>query len=236
LWYKSQVESLLRQLFGKLSDPPTLADFRARFDANYRSCTWSPHPKYSVFTQYDQAWYLQHRAAFEHKYRCFYAVSKTMAPTSIIELGTSAGSSGDAYMSGSPAASFLGFDTFGAVPRRDNGELWDPYVIASELFRDRGFKDWRLVRKNLREMNELPEKADLVVVDAAHDPINEYADLRLALTANPAYIFIDDTDDRNNAGPALHRFRTEDLAGRVEFAFPVKYVGGGVVLKLGEGN
>ena len=81
-------------------------------------------------------------------------------------------------------------------------------------------------------MDRLPHAADLVVVDAAHDFNNEYADLRLALTARPAFIFVDDADDKAQALPAIEKFLREDLEGRVEYTLPIDYIGGGLVIKV----
>jgi len=210
----------------------TAGEFRKQFEANLRGCRWKPHPLYSVFTQYDQEWYQAQQEAFLHKYRCFYAVSKTISPRKIIELGACAGASADPYLSAAPEADYLGVDVFGVNFRHDDGTEWDPYKIAEQLFYDRGFKNWRLLRTNLRTLNELPAQADFVVVDAAHDFDNEYADLQLALTANPTFIFIDDADDENEAKPAIEKFLNEDLRDRVAYTFAVTYVGGGLVIRL----
>ena len=125
---------------------------------------------------------MAHEEAFQHKYRCFYAVSKTIAPRSIIELGTCAGASADAYLSAAPDATFIGLDVFGINFRKTTA--WNGILTrsAEELLYARGFKDWKLVRGDLRLLKELPGLAELVVVDAAHDFENEYADLQLALT------------------------------------------------------
>jgi predicted O-methyltransferase YrrM len=216
----------------RATSPLTAREFRQQFEANLRECTWKPHPLYSVFTQYDQEWYLAQKEAFMHKYRCFYAVSKTISPRKIIELGACAGASGDPYLSAAPKADYLGIDVFGVNFRHDDGAEWDPYQIAEQLFYDRGFKNWRLLRTNLRTLNELPGQADFVVVDASHDFDNEYADLQLALTANPTFIFIDDADDENGAKPAIEKFLKEDLRDRVAYTFAVNYVGGGFVIRL----
>jgi predicted O-methyltransferase YrrM len=216
----------------RASAPPTEELFREQFEANLRECTWKPHPLYSVFTQYDQEWYLAQQEAFMHKYLCFYAVSKTISPRKIIELGACAGASGDPYLSAAPEADYLGLDVFGVNFRQDDGTEWDPYKIAEQLFYDRGFKNWQLLRTNLRTLKELPAHADFVVVDAAHDFDNEYADLQLALTADPEFIFVDDADDENAAKPAIEKFLNEDLKGKVAYTFGVNYVGGGLVIKL----
>ncbi|HEV2705653.1 MAG TPA: hypothetical protein VGV59_06985 [Pyrinomonadaceae bacterium] len=213
-------------------DALTREQFAAAFERNLRECAWKPHPRYSVFTQYDQDYYLRQREAFERKYRCFYAVSKTIGARSIIELGTCAGSSADAYLSAAPAAHYLGIDVFGENLRHDDQTPWKPYNIAEALLTERGFKDFRLLRVNLRALSRLPEKAQLVVVDAAHDFENEYADLRLALTANPSFIFVDDADDELQAKPAIEKFLSEDLRERVAYTFHVEYIGGGLVIKL----
>lgn len=224
-----------KQLWQNTSGALNLEDaqeFKRALQNNVAQCTWKPHPLYSVFTQYDQEYYLEQENAFQHKYRCFYAVSKTIAPKSIIELGTCAGASADAYLSAAPDASYIGLDVFGVNFRRDNNQEWDPYKVAEELFIAKGFKNWELVRGNLRLMNELPSPAELVVVDAAHDFENEYADLKLALTAKPKFIFVDDSDDENGAKPAIEKFLAEDLAGKIAFTVGVAYVGGGLVIKL----
>jgi predicted O-methyltransferase YrrM len=212
-------------------DQVSREQFAKRFFACLQSCGWQAHPLYSPFTQYDREYYLARRVAFVHKYRCFYAVSRTIAPRSIIELGTGGGASADAYLSASPAARYIGIDVFVPVKRHDDGSLWDPYETAQALFRDRGFQNWELVRANLREMNKLPARADLVVVDAAHDFDNEYADLKLALTADPDFIFVDDANAEQEAKPAIEKF-LDDLKDRVEYTFPIDYEGGGLVIKL----
>lgn len=211
--------------------------FRDAFRRNLEACEWAPHPDYSVFTQYDQDFYLRLKDEFTHKYRCFYAVSKTVAPRTILELGTHAGASADAYMSAAPDAEYIGFDQFeegvlrGAVHQAD-GMPWRPKDVAERLFESRGFRNYRLVKADLRELGRLPARADFVVVDAAHDFENEYADLRLALTASPEYIFVDDSDDEAQAMPAIEKFLTEDVSGRVDFLFPIEYIGGGLVIRL----
>lgn len=207
--------------------------FREQFEATLKECTWQPHPLYSVFTQYDQEIYLARKEAYTHKYRCFYAVSKTISPRKIIELGACAGASGDAYLSAAPQADYLGIDVFGINARHDNADEWDPYKIAEQLFHDRGFKNWRLLKANLRTLTRLPEQADFVVVDAAHDFDNEYADLQLALTANPTFIFVDDANDENAAKPAIEKFLKEDLRGAVAYTFAINNLDGGLVISLG---
>lgn len=207
-------------------------EFERAFEKNLEECKWTPHPLYSVFTQYDQEWYLAQEEAFQRKYLCFYAVAKTIAPQSIVELGTCAGASADAYLSAATAANYIGLDVFGVNFRKDNSLPWDPYKIAEDLFTARGFKNWVLIRSDLRTLRQLPADAELVVVDAAHDFENEYADLQLALTAHPQFIFVDDSDDENGAKPAIEKFLAEDLGGRVGFIVPIDYVGGGLVIKL----
>jgi predicted O-methyltransferase YrrM len=211
---------------------PERKEFERELLDNIETCSWTPHPLYSVFTQYDQEWYLAHEAAFQHKYRCFYAVSKTIAPKSIIELGACAGASADAYLSGAPDADYVGLDVFGVNIRHDNQAEWDPYKIAEALFESRGFKNWQLIRGDLRLLQQLPNLAELVVVDAAHDFDNEYADLQLALTAEPKFIFVDDADDANGAKPAIEKFLKDDLKDRVAYTVPMNYIGGGLVIKL----
>jgi glycosyltransferase involved in cell wall biosynthesis/predicted O-methyltransferase YrrM len=217
---------------GLASSRLTRDQFARRFEENLRVCTWREHPLYSPFTQFDQEYYLAQRHAFVHKYRCFYAISRTILPSSIIELGTCAGSSADAYLSASPHAKYTGIDMFGANARHDDGSVWYPLDVAQALLTDRGFTNWRLIQKDLRLLQSLPEPAELVVVDAAHDFDNEYADLQLALSAHPTFIFVDDAEDETQAKPAIEKFLREDLEGRVEYTVPIQYLGGGLVIKL----
>jgi hypothetical protein len=242
----SSARKLLRRIWRRsdrraidpsLVTPPSPAarEFRQRFRDNLAGCDWQPHPQYSVFTQYDASFYKRQEAAFLHKYRCFWAVSRTIRPKRLIELGTNAGSGADAYLSASPQAEYIGIDRFaeGAIRSELTGEFWHPYSIAETLLRSRGFS-FRLIRANLRDLRELPDRADMVVVDAAHDFENEYADLRLALSANPDWIFVDDVIDPENAGAAVARFLERDVAGRLEFTVPIEYIGGGLVIRLKE--
>ena len=183
-----------------------------------------------MFTQYDQEYYIQRKEEFLHKYRCFYTVSKTISPRKIIELGTCGGSSADAYLSATPTAEYIGLDVFGEILRHDDKTLWKPFEITKRLFRARGYKKYKLIQTDLRTLDKLPEQADFVVVDAAHDAENEYGDLKLALTADPTFIFIDDANGEGK--PAIEKFINEDLKGKVQYTFPIEYTGGGLVVKL----
>ena len=216
-------------------DSGRLQQFQRAFRHHLRSCPWRPHAEYSVFTQYDQEYYLQHEAAFLHKYKCFYAVSKTIAPGRILELGTHAGSGADAYISASPDADYLGFDLFDDGVHRIKGLPWRPRDVATRLFAARGFTNYRLIQVDLRTLTALPFASDFVVVDGAHDFDNEYADLKLALTAAPSFIFVDDSDDPEGARPALARFMETDLKGRIDYICGIGYIGGGLVIKLRDG-
>lgn len=210
--------------------------FLHRFDECLRACNWEPHPKYSVFTQYDQSFYLSNREGFTHKYRCFYAVSRAIAPRRIIELGTHAGSSADAYLSATPTAEYIGFDQFEegertGVVHEVNGVPWRPREIAEKLFEDRGFTRYQLIKADLRAITKLPFTADFVVVDAAHDFRNEYEDLKLALTAGPRYIWVDDYGGA--VIEAVDEFLRNDLNSRVGFTRHIQYVhGGGLIIKV----
>ena len=207
----------------------TVEDFSESFRRNVEQCKWEPHPLYSVFTQYDKEYYLERKAAFLNKYRCFYAVSKTISPKTILELGTSAGAGADAYLSATPKAKYIGFDIF-AENRDGQGPPWKPEELARKLFADRGFRDFELIKVDLRTLTKLPCHSDFVVVDGGHDFDNQYSDLQLALTANPAFIFVDDADAE--AKPAIEKFLENDLKRRVAYTFPIQYVGGGLVIKL----
>jgi predicted O-methyltransferase YrrM len=217
---------------GKFRNNEAYRKFRTAFQKNLSTCEWEPHPQYSVFTQYDQDYYLRQKDAFLHKYKCFYAVSKTVSPRTILELGTHAGSSADAYISATPTAQYIGLDLFGDSVHQVDKTPWRPQEVAERLFASRRFTNYRLIKANLRELERLPANADFVVVDAAHDFENEYADLRLALSAEPQYIFVDDSDDPQQAQPAIDRFLRDDLSNSVDFLLPINYIGGGLVIKL----
>jgi hypothetical protein len=229
--------SSIQQLWDNLRGLPpsaqwTLEEFSRRFEENLKNCKWEPHPLYSVFTQYDKEHYLREKEDFLHKYRCFYAVSQTISPPSITELGVLAGSGSDAYLSATPTARFTGIDVFVATRRHDDQSPWNPLEIAERLFADRGYKNYKLIRTDLRRLSKLPRRSYMVVVDAAHDFDNEYADLQLALTADPTFIFVDDADNEVEAKPAIEKFLRDDLRDRVEFTYMIRYVGSGVVIKL----
>lgn len=217
---------LIPHIFGEIKD---VSEFIQKFKENYDHCYWKPHEVYSVFTQYDKHYYLAKKTEFMHKYRCFYALSKTIHPKTMIELGALAGSAADAYISGS-GAKYIGYDLFGENRHHDNNATWVPLDVIQKLFQERQFKDYRLIKSDLRDLNKLPQ-ADFVVVDAAHDFKNEYADLKLALTANPTFIFVDDTDGKECA-QAVQKFLAEDIKDRVDFATKISYIGGGTLIKL----
>jgi predicted O-methyltransferase YrrM len=228
------MSSITRLVTGRLQRPERYDQetFRRTFEENLAACDWRPHPKYSVFTQYDREYYLARREAFLHKYLCFYAVSKTIQPRSIIELGVSAGSGADAYLSASPHAQYLGIDLFPKEADTQTGVTWDPYAYARRLLTERRFDRWTLLRADLRRLGRLPGTADLVVVDGAHDVDAEYSDLRLALTANPTFIFVDDAGDERHAKPAIRRLLETDLAGRLAYTVPIDYTDGGLVIRV----
>ena len=208
----------------------TAKEFGEAFYRNLKECSWEPHRLYSVFTQYDKEYYLARKAAFLKKYRCFYAVSKTISPKTILELGTSAGAGADAYLSATPKAKYIGFDIFAHNEGKQNRPAWKPDEIAMKLFADRKFKDFELIKIDLRTLQKLPYASDFVVVDGGHDFENQYSDLQLARTADPNFIFVDDSEAE--AKPAIEKFLTADLKQEVAYTFPIDYVGGGLVIKV----
>ena len=212
--------------------PKSAEEFEERFLTNVATCQWEPHPLYSVFTQYDQEYYLDRAPAFLRKYKSFYAVSKTIAPKKIIEMGASAGSSADAYLSAAPQAEYLGIDVFNSNTRHDDQSRWDPYEVASRLFESRGFQNYQLLKADLRALTALPYEADFVIVDADNDFVSIYADLKLAMTAHPTFVFVDDYDDVNGAKPAIEQFLSREINGRVDYTVHIPYEGGGLVIKL----
>jgi hypothetical protein len=92
---------------------------------------------------------------------------------------------------------------------------------AKQLLTERKLVDYDLVLVNLRDLKELHCKSDLVVVDATHDPLNEYEDLKLALKANPTWLFVDDAAPYGEAWPGIEKFLREDLEGGVKFTYPI---------------
>jgi len=216
--------------------PKSREEFEQTFLTNVTTCQWEPHPLYSVFTQYDQQYYLDRARVFLCKYKCFYAVSKTISPKKIIEMGVLAGSSADAYLSAAPGAEYLGIDRFDVNTRQDDYSPWDPYDIARRLFESRGFRNYKLLKTDLRALSSLPYRADFVIVDAAHDFDSAYADLKLAMTASPTFLFVDDSDDVNDAKPAIDKFLSQEINGRIDYTVHIAYQGGGLVIKLKDAN
>jgi predicted O-methyltransferase YrrM len=212
--------------------PKSREEFEQTFLLNITNAQWEPHPLYSVFTQYDQEYYLARKRIFICKYKCFYAVSKTIAPKKIIEMGVCGGSSGDAYLSAAPEAQYLGIDLFNLNTRHDDHSSWDPYDITRRLFESRGFQNYQLLKTDLRSLSALPFQADFVIVDAAHDFESAYADLTLALTAAPTFLFVDDADDVTDAKPAVDKFLSQEINGLVDYMVHIPYQGGGLVIKL----
>src|SRR5689334_21892742 len=216
--------------------PKSREEFEQTFLTNVTTCQWEPHPLYSVFTQYDQQYYLDRARVFLCKYKCFYAVSKIISPKKIIEMGVLAGSSADAYLSVAPGAEYLGIDRFDVNTRHDDHSPWDPYDIARRLFESRGFRNYKLLKTDLRALSSLPYRADFVIVDAAHDFDSAYADLKLAMTASPTFLFVDDSDDVNDAKPAIDKFLSQEINGRIDYTVHIAYQGGGLVIKLKDAN
>jgi len=212
--------------------PKSREEFEQAFLTNITNSQWEPHPLYSVFTQYDQEYYLDRARVFVCKYKCFYAVSKTISPKKIIEMGVCGGSSGDAYLSATPEAQYLGIDLYNLNVRHDDHSSWDPYDVTRRLFESRGFQNYQLLKTDLRTLSSLPYGADFVIVDAAHDFESAYADLKLALTASPSFLFVDDCDDVNAAKPAIDKFLSQDINGRIDYTVHIAYQGGGLVIKL----
>lgn len=202
----------------------TALEFDSRLISNFQNCQWIPHPKYSVFTQWDADHYLKQKDEFTRKYQWLWAISKTINPTLIIELGACAGSGADAYLSATPNAEYIGIDIFGRHQLPSG--LWDPQEVATDLLSEKGF-NFRLIQSDLREIKWL-DHAELVAVDAAHDRESAYADLMLAMTSQPDYILFDDSDDN----PGLRQFMNERTLGQIEFTVRVNYIGGGLIIKM----
>lgn len=207
-------------------------DFCRLFEQALQICDWEPHPHYSVFTQYDQEFYLHYEPAFQLKYRCMWAVSKVIQPRIILEFGTNGGSSADAYISASPDTIYFGIDLFPEdIYFCNDGSPWQPLEVARALFKAREFDNYYLLPADLRALDasQIPS-ANLVVVDAAHDFENEYADLKLALAANPEFIFVDDSEG-DDAKQAIAQF-TKEQTNSISWVCNIAYIGGGCVIKL----
>ncbi len=214
------------------------AEFARRFADHFNSCDWAPHPLYSVFTQYDAGYYLARRGGFERKYRSMWAVARTISPQVIVELGTHAGSSADAYISATRGlagrhdhAHYIGYDLFGISPLPGGSGEWNPRRVCEALFADRGFHNWRLSQGDLRTLTAI-EPADFVVVDAAHDLRNAWEDLQLALTASPRWLFVDDVSGFE-VQQAIELLLEQQRA-HILFTFPVDYPDKGLVIRLAD--
>jgi hypothetical protein len=205
------------------------AEFLQRFAQNMASCPWRPDAEYSVFTQFDGVRYYEpQRQGFERKYRCMWSVARSLMPQKIVELGTNAGSSADAYISAS-GADYVGYDLFGVGRFEWKDEPWNPMVTCIHLFQKRKFVNYKLCKANLRQLAEI-EAGDLIVVDAAHDYDNQLGDLELALTGNPTWIFVDDVNGADVAR-ALSTFLRRHAAG-IEWGALIDYPDGGLLLQL----
>jgi hypothetical protein len=223
--------------------PRSLADLREYRDVRRRLTRalrhaaepggYAPHPLYSVFTQYDRSHYLARRKEFLRKYRTFWAVARTVRPRVIVELGTAGGSGADAYLQGAgPGTHYVGYDLFGVPRDEETGEPWESMTVARALLDDRGHRGAELVRADLRALSELPLRANLAVVDAAHDYVSARGDTLLALTSNPDWLWVDDyaLEVERAVREVLAR---PDVRPRVAFAIHTPYLdGGGLLVRL----
>lgn len=171
------------------------------------------------------------------KYRWMYAVAKTIDPQRLIELGTHAGSSADAYLSASRAnrggaasnCEYIGVDLFNDSADEGLPGGWRPLEVAEMLFEKRRFVNFKFVKADLRSFTRL-EPADMVVVDAAHDFVNALEDMKLALTANPEFIFIDDINGADVLRAWCRFYETH--SSRLAWFCKVDYPNGGLVVKI----
>lgn len=165
----------------------TQQEFNDRFSAAIHACPYVQHPIYNVFNTFNSGrYYWDREAEFIYKYKVFYTIAKVLEPNHMVELGVCAGSSGHAYMSGAPTASFTGYDIFGT----HDETVWNPLGLAHKALAAVS-PNFKLIKANFRDLTSLP-KADLVIVDGEHDYHNCYQDLLLAFTADPEYIWVDD--------------------------------------------
>ena len=214
------------------------SEFLDKFNENMEKCDWTEHPLFNPFTQFDREYYLVQKKDIQYKYRCFWALSKTLRPSHICELGTHAGSSADAYISATPTAKYTGIDTFPHGMIKDDNNNWSVYKpldVCRRLFIARGFLNYNLIRIDLRSMNSLNLSADLVVVDACHDYLDAYDDMKLALTANPEFIFIDDYGGID-VQKAVTDFIDKELVGMVDFTHKIENCNQGFLIKIKGGR
>lgn len=201
----------------------TQSQFLNEFNKEIASCTYTMHPLYNVFNSFHDAKYYRARPAeFTYKYKVFATVAKVLQPSHIVELGACAGSSGHAYLSGAPNASYIGYDLFNTPDEKK----YNPYAYAIAVLSTLT-KNFKVIRADFREMSVLP-KADLVVVDGAHDYKNCYEDIVLAFTSRPEYIWVDDYNGYDVS-------QAVGWAGRVKpYAWwqRLEYCDGGIMLKM----
>ena len=156
---------------------------------------WEAEERFTVFAQPDKAFYLPQKLFYIHKYQVLHALVKYLKPKSIVELGVCAGSGTNAMLSALDwECEYHGYDQWEHLPPNEiDGKLiyWDRFAIVNEIFKANNFKNFKLIRTNTRDIEELP-KADFVLVDAAHDYRNQYRDCVLALNAEPRWIYVDD--------------------------------------------
>jgi hypothetical protein len=197
---------------------PVLAMWN-RLEAAFTECQWTPHSLYSVFNQPDKDFYLGSKDGFIKKYQVFWSVARACMPKNIIELGCNAGSAMDAFLDAAGKdVEYVGYDVFGYDPKWGT---YVPYEYIKKLAADRGYTNVLPVKIDLRTLTNI-EPADFVMVDAAHDYRNERADLELALTANPRFIYVDDY-----AGADCQRAIVDfckDHPGRVEWQIELKHL------------
>lgn len=55
---------------------------------------------------------------------------------------------------------------------------------------------------------------------------------KLALTAKPTYIFVDNSDGKDGPYGALQKFLAEDVNDEVEYYYGISYIGRGLLIKL----
>lgn len=194
---------------------------------------WQQEIKFSVFVQPDKDFYLSQAQGFVHKYQVLRALAKHLKPKSIIELGVLAGAGAEALLSGVDfKATYHGFDWFEeTAPYMENGEWkkWDRHQICLDIFKARNFEDFKITKTDLRDIDEIPT-AEFVVVDAAHDYRNCYWDLRLAMTAKPKHIYIDDFINED-LKLAVKDF-VKEFKDRIKSVDEIEHISGGCLITL----
>lgn len=161
------------------------------------------------------------------KYACFRrAITATLRPKSIIEIGVRGGVSALAFLDGMPHAKYLGIDN------NLDGLLdgVDYLGATEEWFKHFGY-DATIVRMDTQKIYRLPETADFIHIDGCHTREGAAHDITLALDAGIPWILVDDTAAESVHSGVMDAICNRDPIGVHEF-FDVQ--GGSILLYEGK--